>query len=134
MDFTWDILGTTPRQHTVVRKPFVRVTSAVRTKKDARLAAERDVQLTEALIREFGSVVVIADLAGVKASKRVYDFIRHGLRLEPTMPSHTLVINAQPWALRVQRWVRKLGVLGALGADVTLVATEDEVTRALQDL
>ena len=131
MDFTWDVLGKTPGHRTIVRKAFRRVTSAVHSKKDARAAAERDVQLTEALIQEHTSIVVVADLAGVKASKRVYDFVRHGLRQNPTMPSYTLVINARPWALQVQRWARKMG---AQCATFTMVATEEEVTRALQTL
>ena len=128
MEFTWDVHGTTPLGSAVVRKPFVVVTA--RTKKEARAAAERDVQLTEALIDKHASIVVVADVAGVKLSWRVYEYVRHGLRMGPRPPAHTLVVNAQPWAARVLRWARKLGV--QCGA-ITL-CTEDEVPRALEKL
>jgi hypothetical protein len=130
MDFTWDVQGKTPLGSAVVRKPFVAVTSRVRTKKEARAAAERDVQLTEALSDEHASIVVVADMAGVALSWRVYEYVRHGLRLDPRMPAHTLVVNTKPWATRVLRWARKLGVR----CSAVTLCTEAEVPRALEKL
>ena len=100
-EFTWDV--TCSGGHTIVYKQLNKM--GVRTRKDARVAAARDAELTRAQTEPH---VCVIDVAGIKLSPKVYVYCKCMLRENPPRPLHTYVVNAPKWATKVYNVISKL--------------------------
>jgi hypothetical protein len=100
-EFTWDV--TCSGGHTIVYKQLSKM--GVRTRKDARVAAARDAELTRAQTEPH---VCVIDVAGIKLSPKVYVYCKCMLRENPPRPLHTYVVNAPKWATKVHAVMSKL--------------------------
>jgi hypothetical protein len=108
MNFTWDVLGTSNEGHAIVYKRVGVMSQGIRSKRDARAAANRDALLTNNIAAQHDSFIAIIDVSGIRFRAVVYTYIKELIKENAARPVRTHVVNAPKWTSRVYRAVRPL--------------------------
>ena len=104
--FTWDVRGTSPSGRTIIYKQYSKL--SIPNKESARVAAERDVNISNELMRVHPDCIFVIDAAGVKLSRPLYTFAKQCVVQEMPRPAYIHVVNCPKWANSIYNVIKRM--------------------------
>ena len=80
----------------------------MRDKSSARDAAERDVALSNALMRVHPRCIFVIDAIGVKLTRHLFTFAKRCVDAQMQRPDYIHVVNCPKWAKTIHKFVKRL--------------------------